>query len=416
MSGPQVPTAGLVVALGLAVVAIGLAVGGRRGRTPGVLVAVALVVAVALGAAGAGLLLVSDRTTAGALAAAGVLVVAAAAFGWHGAPASRRAGVAAAAVLLAAVALGALVGPAERTPAPPFLTAAALSELRAEAAASGHLPAHGVVMRADIPAEASHFETTPAVVYLPPAWFATPRPNLPALMLLPGEPGTASDWVENGGAASTADRFATAHDGRAPIIVMPDPNGTRTDDSECVNSAFGNAETYLVRDVPAYLHRVLGAASGPGALAVGGLSAGGTCSVVLALRNPGVFSTFASYSGFGEPIYQDDDRAQTIEVLFGGSAARFSAHDPATLLETHRYPDLAGWFEDGEADPVPLAATRRLVPLARAAGVEVCQAQRPGGHDYSVWRAALSDSLPWIAGRLGLSSEPERVPAECASG
>ena len=90
-------------------------------------------------------------------------------------------------------------------------------------------------------------------MYLPPAWFAKVTPSLPTLILLPGEPGSASDWSNDGDADITADAFARFHHGRAPIIVMPDPNGTRTVDSECVNSQFGNAETYLVKDVPAFV-------------------------------------------------------------------------------------------------------------------------------------------------------------------
>ena len=92
--------------------------------------------------------------------------------------------------------------------------------------------------------------------------------------MLPGEPGSPADWTVAGNADTTADAFAAEHEGRAPIIVMPDPNGFLTEDTECVNSKFGNAETYLTVDVPAFARSEFGAATGADSLAIAGLSAG----------------------------------------------------------------------------------------------------------------------------------------------
>ncbi len=205
-------------------------------------------------------------------------------------------------------------------------------------AATGQLPAQGVVIGVTIPPTVSHFSTREAYVYLPPAWFAKVTPSLPTLILLPGEPGSASDWSGDGDADNTADAFAARHHGLAPIIVMPDPDGYQTVDTECVNSKFGNAETYLVDDVPAFVRREFGASTRPGSLAVGGLSAGGTCSVMLALRHPQVFPTFASFSGFASPQYQETTLADTIDTLFGGSEADYAAHDPEQLLKNRNVP------------------------------------------------------------------------------
>ena len=292
---------------------------------------------------------------------------------------------------------------------------AQLQQIRSEVAATGRLPSQGVVTQVVIPAPASHFATRPAYLYLPPAWFARVTPHLPTLILLPGEPGSAADWTSDGDADTTADAFALAHHGVAPIIVMPDPNGRATVDSECVNSRFGNAETYLVQDVPAYARSELHAASGPGSMAIGGLSAGGTCSVVLALRHPDLFPTFASFSGFAAPQYQETSRSETVDILFGGSTQAYDAHDPTVLMKQRRFTGLAGWFEVGDQDAEPLAAARTLAPAAHAAGIATCLLVRPGGHDFDLWSQALSDSFPWIAWRLGLTGEPAHEPATCAT-
>ena len=56
------------------------------------------------------------------------------------------------------------------------------------------------------------------------------------------------------------------------------------------------------------------------------------CATMLSLRNPTVFPTFATYSGYSSPTYQNDDEQQTIADLYGGSKANYEAHDPVHLL------------------------------------------------------------------------------------
>jgi S-formylglutathione hydrolase FrmB len=196
---------------------------------------------------------------------------------------------------------------------------------------------------------------------------------------------------------------------------MPDPDGYKTVDSECVNSRFGNAETYLVEDVPAFARARFNASTAPGSLAIGGLSAGGTCSVMLALRHPDVYPTFASFSGFASPQYESTTLDETIDVLFGGSEDDFLAHDPVHLLENGTFPGLAGWFEVGDQDTEPLAAAHRLQPAAAKAGIATCILVRPGGHDFDLWSQALQDAFPWLSWRLGLTPQPATEPAHCES-
>ncbi len=288
-----------------------------------------------------------------------------------------------------------------------------LKSIHDQVISTGRLPDQGVVITVNIPPTVSRFATRPAYVYLPPAWFAKVTPSLPTLVLLPGEPGSASDWSNDGDADNTADAFAAGHHGEAPIIVMPDPNGVHTVDSECVNSQFGQAETYLVDDVPAFVRHEFNASRAAGSLAIGGLSAGGTCSVMLALRHPTVYPTFASFSGFASPQYQETSQAQTIDILFHGSDSDFAAHDPTQLLEDGHFPGLAGWFEVGDQDTEPLEAAHNLQPAALRAGIATCILVRPGGHDFDLWSQALEDAFPWLAWRLGLTGQPSHEPATC---
>ena len=85
-----------------------------------------------------------------------------------------------------------------------------LEQIHDQVISTGRLPDQGVVITVDIPPTVSHFATRPAYVYLPPVWFAKVTPSLPTLVLLPGEPGSASDWSNDGDADNTADAFAQA--------------------------------------------------------------------------------------------------------------------------------------------------------------------------------------------------------------
>jgi S-formylglutathione hydrolase FrmB len=163
------------------------------------------------------------------------------------------------------------------------------------------VPDRGVVVQLPIPGTRSGFDERDAVVYVPPAWFDRPRPALPVLMLLHGSPGFPSDWTRAGDADLTADAFARTHAGLAPILVLPDANGSFLADSECLDGAHGNIETYLTEDVPAFVVDRFGASDDPERWAIGGASMGGMCAMMLALRHPDRFRTFADFSGFVGP-------------------------------------------------------------------------------------------------------------------
>lgn len=290
-----------------------------------------------------------------------------------------------------------------------------LDQVRARALQTGQLPAKGVTVSVQIPATQSGFRARPALAYLPPAWFATPRPELPVIVLVPGVPSEVTDWTRSALADQTADGFAAAHAGQAPILLMVDQNGSFNADTECIDSSLGRVETYLVTDVPAYVRDRFGAATASSSLAIGGLSAGGTCAILVALRNADVYPTFASYSGYATPTL--DSAASTLATLFGGSTDAQSAHDPATLLGSKRYPGMGGWFEVGTADADPLAAERTLSALAIKAGIDTCTLEvAGGGHSFDVWSKGFADSLPWLAGRLGLTPPPSTTAATCTAG
>ena len=275
----------------------------------------------------------------------------------------------------------------------------------AGAEAAGSARSTGQVVPLNIPGTRSGFVARPAQVYLPPAWTKRPRPALPVVLLLHGTPGAPTDWTDGGDAQLTADAWAAQHGGTAPVLVMPDINGSYLGDSECVDSPVGAVETYLTVDVPAAVAQNLGTRPPGTGWAIAGLSEGGTCAIMLALRHPDMFTAFGDFSGLAGPRIGETnaDTADTVTELFGGSQQQFQAHEPASLLAAQQYPQLGGWFQVGADDSEPLAAAQQLAPLAQSAGTATCLVVMPGlGHTFDVWSAAFRDSLPWLAARLGL--------------
>ncbi len=298
-----------------------------------------------------------------------------------------------------------------------FLDNAQLTSMRREAARSGKLPDHGATLEVSIPGTNLRFTPRPAYVWVPPAWFGRSQPQLPVIVLMHGVPGQPSDWTRASYADATSLAFAEQHHGVAPILVMPDINGSLGGDSECVNSPiYGQVETYLTKTVPAFMRKNFNARTTPGSIAMAGLSEGGMCATTMALNNSKEIQVFANYSGDESPTYQSDNQQQTIQALFGGSVANYDAHNPPYLLTHQRYTGMAGWFEAGAQDSGSLQAARALQPLASKAGIDTCIATPPGAHNFSFWTQAFSDSLPWLSWKLKLTPEPQSVPAHCAPG
>jgi S-formylglutathione hydrolase FrmB len=248
-----------------------------------------------------------------------------------------------------------------------------------------------------IPADTSDYDPRPALVYVPPAARTSRRP-LPVLELLHGEPGSPGGLARSIQLLATMQAFAAAHGGSAPIVVVPDVNGAQDADSECVRTTQGgDVERYLTVDVPRWVMAHLPASRRKAQWAIAGLSEGGTCSSMLALRNYPEYRAFADLSGLLRPTLGDTDApGTTTRQLFGGSTTAFDEHDPLWLLQHHSYPELAGWFACGDRDTVVLRDQKSVAAAARPAGVAVHAAGVPGGHTWSVWTLELRKLLPWV--------------------
>ncbi|MCO1575948.1 alpha/beta hydrolase-fold protein [Crossiella sp. SN42] len=262
------------------------------------------------------------------------------------------------------------------------------------------LPAQGTVSEVAIPSSAG-FGARTGRVYLPPAYQASPRPKLPVLVLLSGQPGSPTDWLVGGQLSTTMDNYAAENKGLAPVVVLPDHLGSELANPLCLDSKLGNAETYLAKDVPNWVRQHLQVATEPQAWTIGGFSQGGTCALQLAVRAPEVYRNFIDLSGQREPSL--GNRKDTVNAAFGGDEAAFKKVNPLDIMATAKFPKTAGLIASGNKDGEFRPQQQDVLKACRRAGMQVDWLELPGAHNWVVWRPALAQSLPWLAQHTGLT-------------
>ena len=265
------------------------------------------------------------------------------------------------------------------------------------------LPAAGTVNSIQIPGLVSGFTGRTGYVYLPPAYQAKSRPVLPVVVLIPGQPGSPADWLKAGQLQQTMDTFAAAHQGLAPVVVVPDVNGTDSGNTMCMDSQIAKTDTYLAVDVPAWIKANLTVDPNPQHWVVGGFSFGGTCALQMATLHPKVFPSAIDLSGEAEPALSAD-RTATVQAAFGGNTAAFDAVTPLNVMAKNKYPDSWVYFSAGAQDGQFTGYMNQLSTAATAAGMSVTTHSVPGaGHSWEVPVNAMAPALTWLAPRLGLA-------------
>ena len=269
----------------------------------------------------------------------------------------------------------------------------------------------GALVDIDFPAPKSEFKHRPGQVYIPPAYFNNPDKKLPVIVLLAGNPGTPTEWFGVGDASRTLDLFQTKHNGEAPIVFSIDGTGTLYGNPLCVDGVKGNVETWLTEDVPTGIKKHFRVDEDQRHWTIGGLSYGGTCSLQIVSNKPDSYGTFLDMSGEPEPSVGDHD--STVELFYYGNEQAFYDKDPYTLLTraarsgSKKYHHIQGRFVCGDKDNLAREASEKLSRAASEAGIENEYWTVHGGHNYSVWRVAFRQLLPFAARRGGLDVNVE---------
>ena len=268
--------------------------------------------------------------------------------------------------------------------------------------APADLPKAGTVGSVTIPGTVSHFAARSAVVYLPPAALVAGAPRLPVLEMLSGQPGGPSNLITSGALATILDRFAAAHHGLAPIVVVPDQLGSPQLNPMCVDSVLGNSATYLTVDVTNWITHHLHVLPSGADWAIGGFSQGGTCSIQLGTKYRGLFGSILDIAGELAPHH--GSIPATIASAFGGSAAEYTAATPLSLLASGApFTGTLGIFVIGQNDARFGVASSTVSQAAEAAGMTMHHLVSPGtAHDWKTVQFGIRTAMPLLSDRWGL--------------
>lgn len=137
----------------------------------------------------------------------------------------------------------------------------------------------------------------PGYVYLPPGFSDTKHYR--TVYLLHGMPGSPSEFVDGANLLQWADPAIASGSVPAFIAVMPAAGPSPKYNGEWA----GPWETAVVDYVVPWADAHLPTVPTRGARTLAGLSAGGFGAADIALRNPGLFGTVESWSGYFKPLH-----------------------------------------------------------------------------------------------------------------
>ena len=253
-------------------------------------------------------------------------------------------------------------------------------------------------------------------VYLPPQYFQKPyaRYKFPVIELLHGSPGNPQAWVDVMDVLPAFLSLLEAHPSDAAVLVMPDTDGGQQYSLQCLNEPGGIQDmTFVAQDVPDYIARLVRVQPPGPAWGLAGYSEGGYCAANIALQDPGRYGAAGVMSGYFAPTtsqvpagYKPGGKP-TVDYVFAGHPALLLVNSPQAYMT--RMPIGTQlpmfWLAAGAQDKqdVETAASFRQLLQTRQAVVPFVIVS--GGHQGSVWRAALPPMLAWMTPQLAQAAK-----------
>ena len=233
--------------------------------------------------------------------------------------------------------------------------------------------------------------TSRVVVQLPPGYSPTSARRYPVLETFQGYPGQPTQWLDVLHLGQAVDSISSAGKLVAPIIVSPQTEVPIGVDSECVDGGGNNpkVETWLTTDVPNWVVKHFAVRTERQAWATIGLSAGGWCAAMAAMRHPGTYSAAVVMAGYFTP-------------WFGPYYRPFEPRSPLgreySLLTLARKnpPPVAIWLETSHADRDSYPTSAVFLRDVRRPTAVTATVLQDAGHRMSVWIQLLPGALTWL--------------------
>jgi enterochelin esterase-like enzyme len=249
-------------------------------------------------------------------------------------------------------------------------------------------------------------------VYLPPQYFQKRYAHyrFPVIELLHGSPGDPQAWVDVMGVIPTFLNLLETHPSDAAVLVMPDTDGGLQYGLQCLNNPGGIQDmTFVAQDVPDYIARIVRVQSPGRSWGLAGYSEGGYCTANIALQFPQDYGAAGVMSGYFVPINSqvpahNKPGAKPVSVnVFAGHPELKLLNTPLDYITQVPVNDVlpSFWLAAGGADRGDVDAALQFRQLLETRVASVPFVSIPGGgHQGSVWRAALVPMLAWMTPQL----------------
>ncbi|MFH8749214.1 alpha/beta hydrolase [Streptomyces rimosus] len=252
----------------------------------------------------------------------------------------------------------------------------------------------------------------PAFVYLPPQYFQPQyrRQRFPVSVVISGYPGGIMNLAQHLRIPQTAGELIGEGRMQPTVLVMVRPTIAPPRDTECVDVPGGpQAESFFTRDLPEAVKAAYRVGHDPSAWGAFGYSSGGTCALLLALRNPGVYTSAVSLSG--DYAVKDD---LTTGSLFGSGAAaarREREHDLLWRLRNRPVPQVSALVASSRLGEPNYPDTLRFIQAAKPPMTIDSIILPRGSHQFSTWRREVAPALEWQGRQLTFPQDVESAHA-----
>ncbi|MDO5736723.1 MAG: alpha/beta hydrolase-fold protein [Propionibacteriaceae bacterium] len=233
-------------------------------------------------------------------------------------------------------------------------------------------------------------------VYTPPGYDPSATTRYPVVYLIHGYPGTAADWFTAGRADEVLDAMIATRMIPPVVAVAPDVNGGGVRDGECLNSLKGGpqVESWLYDDLIPWVDKSLLTQADGQHRILGGMSAGGFCSLDQGLRHLDVWGGIVALEGYGDP-------GKSTATDMGYDTSAFEGVSPSHYISTMTFPRTIPIFiDEGELeDPRPMEL---VADALKNRGQDVLfQIEAGQRHDWAMARTGLPFGLAHVVPALG---------------
>jgi enterochelin esterase-like enzyme len=285
----------------------------------------------------------------------------------------------------------------------------------------------GYLFQTSVTGAHSHL-TRDVYVYLPPQYFQKRfrHYKFPVIELLHGSPGGPRAWVNVMGVIPTFLSLLGTHPDDAAVLVMPDTDGGPRYGLQCLNNPGGIQDmTFVARDVPDAIARIARVQPPGRAWGLAGYSEGGYCAANIGVQDPKGYGAAGVLSGYFGPIKSQvpagnkpGGRPLTVNVFLGHPGLKLVNTPPYDVTRVPVNDELpVFWLAVGAEDTADVLAAQDFRQVLQTRMVNVPLMVVPGGgHQASVWRAALGPMLSWMTPQLAsVAKQADATAARAAA-